>query len=160
MIINFLFILIAKYLYFAAGVIAIIWFWKLPRREKRETAIFGIIVLPIVYIVSRIAATFYFDPRSFVTNHFTPLVPHSPDNGFPSDHVLLVSAIASVIFPFDKKTSMMIWFIALLVGISRVYVGIHHSIDIVGSAVISASVSIFFYFVFKSMMHKINSKLS
>jgi undecaprenyl-diphosphatase len=76
-----------------------------------------------------------------VIGHFIPLVLHVPDNGFPSDHVLLTSAIASIIFPFNRGTSTAAWIVAVLVGVSRVYVGVHHPIDIIGSMVISAIVS-------------------
>ena len=153
---NYIFIFGAKHLYLLAGVIAFVWFWKLPKEKKKEAIIFGVIALPVIYIVSKIGAWLYFDPRPFVVGHFTPLIAHAPDNGFPSDHVLLVSAIASLVFPFNKKVSVGIWVIAALVGISRVYVGIHHPVDVVGSAVISIVVSTLAYFVFIRFIKKLN----
>lgn len=153
---DYLIIFNAKYLYLLAGIIAMVWFWKLPKGEKREAIIFGIIALPMIYVVSKIGAWLYFDPRPFVVGHFTPLVSHAPDNGFPSDHVLLISAIASIIFPFSKRTSAGIWIIAVLVGISRVYVGIHHPIDIVGSVAIATAVSacVYLYLWKKKIIQK------
>ena len=153
---NYIFIFGAKYLYLLAGAVALVWFWKLPKEKKKEIIIFSVITLPAIYIVSKIGAWLYFDPRPFVVGHFTPLIPHAPDNGFPSDHVLLVSAIASLIFLFNKKVSVGIWVIAALVGISRVYVGIHHPVDIVGSVVISIVVSTLAYFVFIRFIKKLN----
>ena len=151
---DYIFIFGAKYLFVLAGIIAMVWFWKLPREKKKEVVLFGIIVLPAIYIVSKIGAWLYFDPRPFVVGHFTPLIPHDPDNGFPSDHVLLLSAIASITYPFSKKVSAVIWVIVGLVGISRVYVGIHHSVDVIGSAVISIAVSAVAYFVFTKFIKK------
>ena len=150
--IDYIFIFIAKYLFVLAGIIALVWFWKLPKEKKKEIIIFGVITLPVIYIISKIGAWLYFDPRPFVVGHFTPLIPHDPDNGFPSDHVLLISAIASIIFPFSKKVSASVWTIAALVGISRVYIGIHHSIDIAGSAIISVVVSALVYFIFEKFV--------
>lgn len=150
--VGYIFIFGAKYLFVLAGTIALIWFWRLPKEKKKEVIIFGIIALPVIYIVSKIGAWFYFDPRPFVVGHATPLIPHDPDNGFPSDHVLLVSAIASIIFPFSKKVSAYVWAIAVLVGISRVYVGIHHSIDVVGSLMISIVVSVIVFFIFNKFI--------
>lgn len=138
---DYFFILCAKYLYLLASFIALAWFWQLPKEKKKDAAIFGIIVLPAIYLASKLGAWLYYDPRPFVVGHFAPLIPHAPDNGFPSDHVLLTSAIASIIFPFSKKISAGIWAMATLVGISRVYVGIHHPVDIIGSLVISAAVA-------------------
>ena len=155
-LINYIFIFGAKYLYLLAGVIALVWFWKLSKEEKKEIILFSIIALPAIYIFSKISAWLYFNPRPFVIGHFTPLLPHDPDNGFPSDHILLISAIASLIFPYSKKVSAEIWIIAVLVGISRVYVGIHNPIDIVGSVVISTVVSTLAYFVFIKFIKKLN----
>lgn len=139
---DYFFIFGAKYLYLLAGLIALFWFWKLPKGKKKETIIFGAIALPVMFVVLKVAAWLYFDPRPFVVGHFTPLIPHDPDNGFPSDHVLLVSAMASIIFPFNKKISAVIWAMAVLIGVSRVYVGIHHPIDILGSVVIAVGISL------------------
>ena len=153
---DYIFIFGAKYLYLLAGIIALVWFWKLPRGEKKEAIIFGVIALPTIYLVSKIGAWLYFDPRPFVAGHFTPLISHAPDNGFPSDHVLLTSAIASIIFPFSKRVSAGIWMIAVLVGISRVYVGIHHPIDIIGSVAIATAVSacVYLYLWKKKIIQK------
>lgn len=151
---DYIFIFGAKYLFVLASLIALVWFGKLPIEQKKEVFIFGVIALPIIYIISKIGAWLYFDPRPFVTGHFTPLIPHEPDNGFPSDHILLTSAIASVIFPFSKKISASVWIISALVAVSRVYVGIHHSIDVIGSAIISITISALTYFVFEKFIKK------
>lgn len=101
--------------------------------------------LPLIYIVSRVVAQFYYDPRPFVVGHFLPLIPHEPDNGFPSDHTLLGVAMAVVIYPFSKKISMISWTLAILAGTSRVLAGVHHLIDILGSAAIAILVGLIAY---------------
>jgi len=80
---------------------------------------------------------FYYNPRPFVVGDFTPLIPHEPDNGFPSDHILLSSAISTVIYPFSKKVSVLSWFFTILIGISRILAGVHQPIDIAGSLIIA-----------------------
>lgn len=147
-----LFIFGAKYLFLLACLIGLLWFRRLPKEKKKEAIVFALIALPTIYVVSRIASLLYLDPRPFVAGHFTPLVPHAPDNGFPSDHTLLVSAIASIMFPFDRKTSAVVWVIAAIVGISRVYVGVHHPIDVVGSAVIAMAASALAYQVMRKFV--------
>jgi len=144
-----IFVFGAKYLYLLAFVVAAIWLVRLPAEKRKGALIFAAVALPAIFIASRIASWLYLDPRPFVVGHFTPLVPHAADNGFPSDHTLLVSAIASIIFPFDRKTSVFVWIVAALVGISRVYVGIHHLIDIVGSVVISIAMSAIVYWALR-----------
>ncbi|WP_419188808.1 phosphatase PAP2 family protein [Enhydrobacter aerosaccus] len=62
---------------------------------------------------------------------------HTPDNGFPSDHTLLLSALAALASCWNGRLSLLLWFIALLVGAARVYVGLHHPVDILGSILIA-----------------------
>lgn len=129
-------IFLAKYLYIFEIVIAAIYFFLQTRNKQKLITVLSAIFLPLAYVLTQVIATFYFDPRPFVVGHFTPLIPHSPDNGFPSDHMLLTSAIASILFVYDKRIGALAWVIAIVVGISRVYAGIHHLTDVVGSAVI------------------------
>lgn len=144
-LLNSLAIFGAKYLFIFIIVIAFVYFLKQPRQKQKEMVAFGIMVLPIIYLLLKLAAMIYFDPRPFVTDHFTPLIPHEPDNGFPSDHAILSSAVASVVFPFSRKVSAGLWVLTVFVGISRVYTGIHHPLDIIASIVIAIIVATLVY---------------
>lgn len=132
-----IFIFGARYLYLAA-VILIAWaFFRMPRERRRDMIVLAAVALPLIYILGLIAGAIYYDPRPFVAGGFAPLIPHDASNGFPSDHTIFVSALAMIAWKFSRKSSWTIWAIALLVGISRVYVGVHHPIDIVGSIVLA-----------------------
>lgn len=133
---NTLIIFTAKYLVFVSAAIAVFYFLKQPRQKQKEVLIFAVVLLPLSYIIAKIISHFYFDPRPFVVGHFTPLIPHAPDNGFPSDHTLLASAIAAVIFRFDKKTGLLLFFLALVIGLARILAGVHHFTDIMGSILV------------------------
>lgn len=133
---NFI-IFSAKYLYFFEIAIVSTYFLFQPRDKQKSIILLSAIFLPLAYIVAQAIAVFYFDPRPYVVGHFTPLISHIPDNGFPSDHVLLTGAVASILFVYNKKVGTLAWIITTVVGISRVYAGIHHLTDIVGSAVIA-----------------------
>ena len=123
----------AEYLFIVIAGIALVYFLRQPRSAQKRIVIFAALTLPLIFIVSKIAALFYDDPRPFVVGHFIPLIPHEPDNGFPSDHVLLCAGIAAIIYPSSKSLSLILWALTLLVGMSRVQVGLHHPVDIVGS---------------------------
>lgn len=138
---NALFIFGAKYLYLVAIIVAILYFLRQPREIKKKIIILGLVSLPTMYIVAKLIGFLYYDPRPFVVGNFAPLIPHADDNGFPSDHTLLLAAIASVIYPFSKKISILFWMIALTVGFSRVFAGVHHIADIIGSIIIAMIIS-------------------
>lgn len=139
---NELIIFGAKYLYLAAIAAALIYFLKQPREVKKRIIIFGLASLPITYLVAKLAGHFYYNPRPFAALNFTPLIPHADDNGFPSDHALILAAIASIIYPFSKKISALLWALTFAVGISRVFAGVHHLIDIIGSVAIAVIISV------------------
>ena len=97
----------------------------------------SLISFPLTYILAKIAGYIIYDPRPFVVEHIKPLIAHAADNGFPSDHTLLTSVIASVIFAYNKKLGMVLFAISIAIGSARVLAGIHHPLDIVGAMVIS-----------------------
>ena len=134
---NLIFIFGAKYLYLIVIIISFIWFLTQPKLRKKEILIIICICLPLVFVISEVAGSLYYNPRPFVAGHFEPLIPHNADNGFPSHHELLVSFISTVIFAFNRRAGFVLWILALFVGLSRVYVGVHHPVDIVGSMIIS-----------------------
>jgi undecaprenyl-diphosphatase len=133
---NILAIFGAKYLYLIEIVLVVIYFFLQTRSKQKSIVVLSAIFFPLTYIVAKAVSFLYFDPRPFVVGHFTPLIAHAPDNGFPSDHMLLTCAIASILFVYNKKLGVIAWIIAFIIGASRVFVGVHHWIDIVGSVVI------------------------
>lgn len=138
---DMLMILLAKYLYLVVILITIIYAFLQQRSIQNKMIILTVIALPLIYIIAKIGSHFFYDPRPFVTMHIKPLIPHAPDNGFPSDHTLITAAFASVLFVFNKKWGVIAFVLALLVGISRIYVHVHSPIDILGSIVISIVVT-------------------
>ena len=132
----------AKYLYLIIIAMAVIFYGLQPRERRKNILVLSIIYLPLAYLFGQIAAHFYFDARPFVVGHFQPLIPHAANNGFPSDHMLFSSAIASIVFIYNKKIGVLAWVIAHFVGYSRVSSGLHHWIDVFGSALVAIAVMV------------------
>lgn len=125
----------AKYLVFIIILIAFAYWLTLPKKQKINLVIFGFFAALIALILAKVGAALYYDPRPFVTHHVTPIYPHGPDNGFPSDHTLLGSFVAVSVYYMNKKLGIGLFVLAALVGISRVAGRIHSPIDIIGSMV-------------------------
>ncbi|HCC13760.1 MAG: Phosphoesterase PA-phosphatase related protein [Candidatus Magasanikbacteria bacterium GW2011_GWD2_43_18] len=149
-----IFIFGAQYLYLFIIGLALFYFFIQPTNKRTGFLSFSLINMSLAYLIASIARYFYFNPRPFVVDHVVPLITHAPDNGFPSDHMLLSSALASVLFYYNRKLGAVAWILALIVGVSRVYVGIHHLADIFGSALIAISVAYITFYIFR------NSKLN
>ncbi|GAC1430765.1 MAG: hypothetical protein NVSMB68_03000 [Thermoanaerobaculia bacterium] len=134
---NPLIIVAAQYLFLLIALIAFLWFLRLPRSVQKEVLVIGLVTGVLALGLGRLLAIFYFDPRPFVTGHFTPLIPHDPDNGFPSDHTLLSSAIAMTVVLRSRRVGAMLWVLAVVVGIARIASGLHTPADVIGSFVLA-----------------------
>ncbi len=137
-----LIIFAAKYLFLVLPIAGFFWFIRLPATAKKEALLLGVITGILALALGRLVALFFFDPRPFVTGHFTPLIPHEPDNGFPSDHTLLSSAIAMTVFLRNRPLGALLWVVTLLVAAGRVGSGLHSPIDVAGSIVFSIAAGV------------------
>ena len=70
------------------------------------------------------------------------LIPSKMDSTFPSKHTLLVFAISTSIFLYDRILGSIMWILSVLTGFSRIWVGHHYPSDIIGSAFIASMTSI------------------
>ena len=122
--------------------------------QRLRTLVLASIALPLVFVASRTASLLFENPRPFLEYDFVPLIAHVADNGFPSDHALLVFAVASIVFAFNKQVGIGLFVLAVLVGTGRVLVGVHHVIDIVGSFVIAAMVTYIVEAVMQVFLHE------
>ncbi len=104
---------------------------------QKRMALFAVPAGLLTYLLGFIGNHLYYNPRPFVVGHFMPLIAHAADNGFPSDHTLLVSSLAAVGMYWNKWLGIALWIIAILVAIARVYVGLHHPIDVIASMCIA-----------------------
>ncbi len=138
---NILFIFGAKYLFIGSIILAGWYVLCQPRLIQKRMILLAALSSTLSGLVALVAGHIYTNPRPFVVDHFIPLIPHVANNGFPSDHALLVGWIAAFLYPFDRRVSLALFLIALLVGVSRVYVGVHHPIDIIASFVIVAIIT-------------------
>jgi undecaprenyl-diphosphatase len=130
--------LIAQYFVILPFLVALIVFVQLKGNHNKLFFIIKLVIAGILaLLLARLASMIWYDPRPFVVGHFTPLLAHASDNGFPSDHTLLASLIGWVTFIYSRKYGIIALIISLLIGISRVLAGIHHPLDILGSFVVS-----------------------
>lgn len=121
-------------------VIAGLSFFRLEREKQKDLVILAIISFPLIFLAAKIGAYVYFDPRPFVVGHFTPLVAHEPDNGFPSDHALLLSSVTMLFVFYQRRISCVLLTLTAIVACSRVYVGIHHFVDVLASVLMAVTI--------------------
>lgn len=103
----------------------------IERGKAKSVFIFVTIVVSLA--ISYAMGQFYGHPAPYMTGHET-LLTGPPENSFPSQHTTVMFAFAWPLFYlFERRTGLVALVLASLVGISRVYVGVHYPIDIVGA---------------------------
>src|SRR5690554_2566962 len=118
------------------GVMVSLWFFA-DLNKKRISFFAGHSVL-LALLLSYLIGVFYFHPRPFVLNLGSQLVEHVADTSFPSDHTIFIFAIASS-YLFSRETlklGMLLVLLSSLVGLARVFVGVHFPFDIIGAGLV------------------------
>lgn len=143
-----LIIFAANYFIIFVGVGWLITFVWLERQKKIDLLLLTLVAGVIALILSRIAGQLYFDPRPFVTLHVAPLIAHTPDNGFPSDHALLSMVLTGVAYYFNKKIALAMLVLSVLIGTARVAALVHSPLDIIFGWVIAlVAVGVSYYLI-------------
>ena len=70
------------------------------------------------------------------------LVPAPQDHSFPSGHAATSFAAATILTAFAPRLAPAWLALALAIGFSRVYVGVHYPLDIVGGAVLGVATAL------------------
>ncbi|MDM5427985.1 undecaprenyl-diphosphatase [Bacillus mycoides] len=123
--------------YVAILFMLILWFNNGKKENairKQYTVLYTTLSVSIALLVNVLIHAVYYNPRPFITHHVNQLVPHAADSSFVSDHSVLVFSIAFVFILRGEKLKYIALIWAVLVGISRMYVGVHYPLDILGAA--------------------------
>jgi len=131
----------ARYLFALVVLAEALYLFLFHRRQWKRLLIATIVIGGGSFLASLLLNRIVQDPRPFIVQGFTPLIPSSSDNGFPSDHTLLLSATAAITMIANPWAGAAGLLLAIAVGLARVYAGVHHVLDIVGSLFIVGFIS-------------------
>ncbi|MBF0750382.1 undecaprenyl-diphosphatase [Mammaliicoccus lentus] len=136
MFLNPIMIFFAKYMkYFL--LFGIIMYWFTRKRENRIMIISSIFAFVVAEVFGAIAGAIHSNNQPFAElSNVNQLIGHAIDNSFPSDHAIEFFSIC-ITFLLFKKNLRYVWLaIAILVSISRVWVGVHYPADILVGAIL------------------------
>lgn len=97
--------------------------------------------VPVSILLIKVIHLFLYIPRPFVAFHFHPIVKETMDASFPSRHATISVVLAFSYTYFKSKWKFLFLILMLWISISRIYVGVHYPLDILGGF-ITATVSL------------------
>ncbi len=107
--------------------------WKM---RLYDASIVALSVILARGVIGEAIRFFYYRPRPSILLTIQPLIAVPASSAFPSSHATVFFAIAMALFFISRRWGA--WFLvsALIMGVARVFVGVHWPIDILGGAVI------------------------
>ena len=120
------------------------WFWLRGNYDTKKQILKAFIFTSIAIFISQCISHVYYHPRPFVMEVGRTLIYHAPNGSFPSDHMLIFSSIAfSYLFSAQRKLGISLLVMAWLVAWSRVYLGVHFPLDMLGAFLLAFALNFF-----------------
>ncbi len=147
----------AKYLIFILPIYLTFLFLKKDNYFKQQS-LYAFYTGSIGLILNFLISLLYFYPRPFMIHIGHLLIPHSYDTSFPSDHTTLILSIGFYLLFLSelKIQGIVISIIGVLVGLARVFCGLHWPMDIIGSGVV-AMLSVLLILSVRNYLYKVNN---
>ncbi|WMY97682.1 MAG: phosphatase PAP2 family protein [Arsenophonus sp.] len=119
------------------------------RKKKFIFQLFFSILLGL--IISSLIRFYYPTQRPFDSELNVYSIYHISSSSFPSNHALISYILTWNFFNINKNMGIFFFIITNLIGISRIFLGLHWPIDIVGSLFLSIFVFFLVNYFFKSI---------
>jgi len=156
-IVNVVGIFFAKYLAYILVFILIVFILRQKNIKQKFTFflyfLFGGIVSRFIFVP--FLRYFIHRPRPFEFLKFSPLISESGWS-FPSGHISFFFALSFILLAFNKKWGIYFMVFSLLMGVARIFVGVHWPTDILGGIIVGYLTFLIFKYLF--LNRDLNSK--
>jgi undecaprenyl-diphosphatase len=92
-------------------------------------AIFSAVLSRFVVTIIRLI---YYRPRPFVAHQVNLLSSQEAGASFPSGHAAFFFALSFIVYFYNKKAGTVFLIVSFLMGIARIFIGVHYPSDILG----------------------------
>ena len=108
-----------------------------PKGRLYQTLARSVVAGMVALLLAKCASLLYQGERPFVESGSAPKAAYLDNPGFPSDHALLVFAVAFIVWAATKnvRLSIALLIMAMLVAVGRVLALVHTPLDVTGGIV-------------------------
>lgn len=136
---------IAEYTLYAI-IICMLLFGFSKNGRNRVMVICSIFTITFAELLGRLVGMLHSNQQPFAElAAVNKLIEKAVDNSFPSDHTILVFSICVSFWLFKRGWSSLLVLLAVLVGFSRIWVGVHYPGDVLVGAVLSIISAVIVY---------------
>ena len=120
-------------------IVLVIVAWFRSKKQTKRYLISATLTSVVGITINTLIAQVYFHPRPFMNDLGTTLVAHAPSTSFPSDHTTFMFCITFSLLCHQttRTVALGLTVLAVIGGLSRVYIGVHFPFDIAAAAVVS-----------------------
>jgi len=122
-----------------------LWFTGSTRkaRERNQWAVMtAILGLALANLSVEILNHYLFRPRPFVDLPVSLLFYRPVDSSFPANPAVVGFAVATGVWCWNRKVGGVLFIVATVFALSRVYAGVFYPLDIIGGAALGAIVAL------------------
>ena len=129
-------IFLAKYLAYVLGI-GVLLFLLINFRKYLPMIVkgFGAAVLAR-YGITELIRFLWPRARPFLEGNFNLLLERVNESAFPSGHAAFFFALSLIVYFYNKKAGILFFIASALMGVSRVFIGLHWPTDILGGVVV------------------------
>lgn len=102
-----------------------------------------VIALGTTWLMVQAIKVFVAYPRPFhIVPEINALIPGQSGYSFPSGHTAMIFAVATITYYYHRRLGQLLFAFALVVGMSRIYTGVHYPVDVLVGAGIGIGVPV------------------
>ena len=114
--------------------------WLYGNAHHRQILLVATVSAVLGLLANQLIGLLWWHPRPFMMHLGHTLITHAPDSSFPSDHLTLWWAVAfSVLAQGRPKLGTALALLGVPIAWSRIYLGVHFPLDMVGAAFVAAA---------------------
>ena len=136
--------------YVLFAVLVALWFLRKEHRRMVLVSILSAVIARGVFV--EIIRAFYHRARPISVDAVHQLVTNDAW-AFPSGHAAFFFALATGVFLYNKKLGTIYYFFAALMGLARIFIGVHWPTDILVGAALGMLTALVVDFVLRNRTH-------